>query len=133
MESIIGLIIWVIIIMVIIFRTIRQAGTRPTEDGAGAPEKREKEDELKRLFETMFTGEHPEEERIPEEQEEVEVVEPQPQISVPVQQESKIPEPAAEVETILPVEPAQKLEEFQIPKDFRQAIILREIIGPPKG
>jgi len=140
MESIIGLIIWVIIIMVIIFRTIRQAGTHrvPTRqewagEGAGAPEKREKEDELKRLFETMFTGEHPEEERIPEEQEEVEVVEPQPQISVPVQQESKIPEPVAEVETILPVEPAQKLEEFQIPKDLRQAIILREIIGPPKG
>ena len=125
MESIIGLIIWVIIIIVIISRTIRQAGTHPI--GKGAPDEKDKEnkgeEQLRRVFETIFTGESPQEEEIPEETpEEIEISEPEPQVTVPVQIESKEPEP------VLKVEPKK-----YFPKDFRQAIILREIIGPPKA
>ena len=94
MESIIGLIIWVIVIIVIISRTIHHV---PVSEKKGKEEEKKGED-LARL---------------------------------PV---------AVEAETVQEAEPVEELQNLTrelkrtpLPKDLRQAIILREIIGPPKG
>lgn len=132
MESLIGLIIWVIVIIVIVSKTIRQA---PVSD------KKEKEDELKGLFETVFSGQPPEEETVPDETpEETGISEQEPQIQVSIPVESKMPEQVIEAEPIkepvvssgIDIAEKSRLKKY-LPDDFRQAIILNEIIGPPKA
>lgn len=134
MESIIGIIIWVIVLIVIISRTIRQIPV---------PKKKEeerKEEEITRFLESIFTGTPVEEPRIPGEPEEV-----KPEVQVQPQIEIKSLEPTVKIETVAETMPLIKEEPFEeprittgilktlLPKDMRTAIILREILGPPKA
>jgi len=132
MESVIGIIIWVIVLIVIISRTIRQV---PTSSKKGKEEEKKRED-LARLFETIFTGQPQEEIEVPEE-----IKSEETEVEGITAVEAKLPEPVAvEAETIQKAEPVEEpqkvtreIKRTPLPKDLRQAIILQEIFGPPKS
>jgi|GEM_PF-2893665 len=137
MESLTGLLIWVIIIIGFIVSALRRRRI-PHESGEGEPQEKEG---FERLIESMLGIEIEEEEqkeqieksRLSEKEETKEAPSARP-VTTEIATPGISPESIEiQKEVSLPVE--SKIPELKnlLPQDLRRAIILQEIFGPPKA